>query len=91
MDARVKGAAIQAPRATVPARRSQRAPQLLTQLFDRLWQEGGTIIAVRPRAPFARYFAATSDTRRAQASAAGVKNGSDGTRTRDLCRDRAAL
>jgi site-specific DNA recombinase len=65
--------------------------KLLASLFDRVWQDGGIIVAVTPREPFARYFAATTDTRRAQASAAGVKSGSDGTRTRDLCRDRAAL
>ena len=65
--------------------------KLLASLIDRVWQDSGTTIAVQPREPFARYFAETSDTRRAPKSAAGVKSGSDGTRTRDLCRDRAAL
>ena len=31
--------------------------KLLAQLFDRTWQDDGTIVAVKPRAPFARYFA----------------------------------
>lgn len=30
--------------------------RLLGQLFDRIWQDDGIIVAVRPRAPFARYF-----------------------------------
>jgi len=32
--------------------------KLLAQLFDRVWQDGGQIVAVKPRAPFARYFQA---------------------------------
>ena len=32
--------------------------KLLAQLFDRIWQDGGVIVAVKPRAPFARYFLA---------------------------------
>jgi site-specific DNA recombinase len=32
--------------------------KLLAQLFDRIWQDGGTIVAVKPRAPFACYFQA---------------------------------
>jgi hypothetical protein len=39
--------------------------RLLAQLLDRVWQDGGTIVAVKPRAPFARYFQA--------ANAAGCK------------------
>jgi hypothetical protein len=30
--------------------------KLLAQLFERIWQDGGTIVAVKPRTPFARYF-----------------------------------
>jgi hypothetical protein len=36
-------------------------PQMLGQLFDRVWQDDGVIVAVRPRAPFARYFATVAD------------------------------
>ncbi len=28
--------------------------KLLGQPFDRIWQDGGTIVAVKPRAPFVR-------------------------------------
>ena len=35
--------------------------KLLGQLFDRIWQDGGTIVAVKPRAPFVRYFQAAAD------------------------------
>jgi len=31
--------------------------KLLAQLFDRAWQDDGTIVAAKPRAPFARYLA----------------------------------
>ena len=30
--------------------------KLLAQLFERIWQDGGAIVAVKPKAPFARYF-----------------------------------
>jgi hypothetical protein len=53
-------------------------------LFDRVWQDGRTIVAVKPRAPFAPYFQAAN-------TAGGETSGSDGTRTRDLRRDRPAL
>lgn len=56
--------------------------KILTQLFDRVWQHGGIIVAVTPRGPFARYFAAT-DARQMQAKTAGVKGGSDGGQTRE--------
>jgi hypothetical protein len=29
---------------------------LIATLLDRVWQDGGTIVAVRPRQPFLRYF-----------------------------------
>ena len=37
------------------------ARRLLSQLFDRIWQGDGTIVAVRPRAPFVRYFQTVAD------------------------------
>jgi len=30
--------------------------KLLAQLFERIWQDGGTIVAVKPKVPFARCF-----------------------------------
>lgn len=30
--------------------------KLLATLFDRIWQDGGLIVAVKPRPPFVRYF-----------------------------------
>ena len=67
------------------------AAKLLASVFDRVWQDGGTIIAVTPREPFARYFSAAAGRWPGAAEESSVKHGSDGTRTRDLCRDRAAL
>ena len=71
---------------------------LLGQLFDRIWQDDGVIVAGRPRAPFARYFATVADIQaiseippKPRSEIRGVKSGSDGTRTRDLRRDRPAL
>ena len=74
---------------TEPAPAERR--KLLAQLFEHVWQDGGAIVAVTPREPFARYFTAAARTRSGARNGSGVKHGSDGTRTRDLCRDRAAL
>jgi hypothetical protein len=62
--------------------------RLLALLFDRLWQDGGRIVAVRPRAPFLGYFQAVQGTLDNPTDSRGDNNGSDGTRTRDLRRDR---
>jgi site-specific DNA recombinase len=70
---------------TSPAERHR----LLTTLFEQIWQDNGTIVAVKPRGAFVPYFQAATQTYRSGSS--GVQSGSDGTRTRDLCRDRAAL
>jgi hypothetical protein len=35
--------------------------KLLGQLFDRIWQDGGQIVAVTPHKPFVRYFQAAAD------------------------------
>jgi hypothetical protein len=64
--------------------------RLLATLFDRVWQEGGTIIAVKPREAFLRYFQAADELARRREKKRGVKSGSDRTRTRDLRRDRRA-
>ena len=62
--------------------------KLLATLFDRVWQDGGTIVAVKPREAFLRYFQTADELARRRQKKRGVKSGSDGTRTRDLRRDR---
>jgi hypothetical protein len=52
---------------------------------------GGTIVAVKPREAFLRYFQTADELARRREGKCGVKSGSDGTRTRDLRRDRPAL
>jgi site-specific DNA recombinase len=69
---------------TEPAERRK----LLATLFDRVWQDGGTIVAVKPREPFLRYFRAADELAQRREKKRGVISGSDGTRTRDLRRDR---
>jgi hypothetical protein len=62
--------------------------RLITTLFDRVWQDGGTIVAVKPREPFLRNFQTVDELAKRRAKQRGVESGSDGTRTRDLRRDR---
>jgi hypothetical protein len=62
--------------------------RLLASLFDRVWQDGGTIVAVKPREAFLRYFQMADELARRREKKRGVKSGSDGTRTRDLRRDK---
>jgi hypothetical protein len=72
---------------TSPAERHR----LFATLFEQVWQDNGLIVAVKPRAAFACYFQTASQTPKRRSGMSGVMSGSDGTRTRDLCRDRAAL
>ena len=65
--------------------------KLLASLFDRIWQDSGVIVAVKPRPPFVRYFKSAERLNRQRKHRRGDKDGSDGTRTRDLRRDRPAL
>ena len=65
--------------------------KLLATLFDRIWQDGGLSVAVKPRPPFVRYFKTAERLNRQRTNRRGVNSGSDGTRTRDLRRDRPAL
>jgi hypothetical protein len=62
-----------------PAKRRR----LLATLFDRVWQDRGTIVAVKPREAFSRYFTTADELARRREKKRGVKSGSDGTRTRD--------
>jgi hypothetical protein len=65
--------------------------RLISTLFDRVWQDGGTIVAVKPREAFLRYFQTADELARRREKKRGVKSGSDGTRTRDLRRDRPVM
>jgi hypothetical protein len=65
--------------------------QLLLTLFEQVWEDGGRIVAVKPRGRLAPYFQATADTHEPRSEFVGAQSGSDGTRTRDLWRDRPAL
>jgi hypothetical protein len=60
--------------------------KLLLSLFEQIWAQNGRIVAVQPHDDFLPYF----QTKHTSAPG-GAEGGSDGTRTRDLCRDRAAL
>ena len=66
-----------------------RAP--LLALFEQVWAQEGRIVAVQPHEDFVPYFQAANRCRAGRGNGRGDKSGSDGTRTRDLCRDRAAL
>ena len=61
--------------------------QLLSLIFERVWLDEQRVVAVQPKAPFAPFF----QQRPAETAGKRCGSGSDGTRTRDLCRDRAAL
>jgi hypothetical protein len=72
---------------TQPAERRK----LLLSLFEQIWAQNGQIVAVQPHDDFLPYFQATQQFLQHQPAQGGAESGSDGTRTRDLCRDRAAL
>ena len=62
--------------------------QFLSLVFGGVWLDQDRVVAVQPKPSFLPFF----EQRRPRAhETAGVNDGSDGTRTRDLCRDRAAL
>jgi hypothetical protein len=60
---------------------------LLRELLRCEREQNGQIVAVQPDDDFLPYFQAIQHG----AAPSGAEDGSDGTRTRDLCRDRAAL
>ncbi len=68
-----------------PARRATQAP---APLFEQIWAQNGQIVAVQPHDDFLPYFQATQQFLQHQPTQGGAESGSDGTRTRDLCRDR---
>jgi hypothetical protein len=65
--------------------------KLLLSLFEPAWAQERRIVAVQPHEDFLPYFQAASRCRTGRGIRRHTKSGSDGTRTRDLCRDRAAL
>ena len=52
---------------------SAKRGRLLSTLFDRVWQDGGTIVAVKPREAFLRYFQAADELARRRDKKRGVK------------------
>ena len=62
--------------------------RFLSLIFQGIWLDENRVVAVQPKPSFLPFF---ENQRPKSAAGAGVKYGSDGTRTRDLCRDRAAL
>ena len=52
--------------------------RLVATLFDRVWQDGGTIVAVKPREPFLRYFQTADELAKRRTNRRGVESGSDG-------------
>ncbi len=72
---------------TEPAERRK----LLLSLFEQIWAQNGQIVAVQPHDDILPYFQDTQQFLQHQPAQGGAESGSDGTRTRDLCRDRAAL
>ena len=62
--------------------------KLIAQLFERIWEHDGAIVAVKPNKAFAQYFEEADRLTRHRTERCGAESGSDGTRTRDLRRDR---
>ncbi len=60
----------------------------LSLVFGGIWLDQNRIVAVKPRPSFLPFF---EDKRPRTQEEAGVNDGNDGTRTRDLRRDRPAL
>jgi hypothetical protein len=58
--------------------------KLLASLFDKVWQDGGLIVAVKPRPPFVRYFKTAERLNRDRKQKRGDKGGSDGGRSLTL-------
>jgi hypothetical protein len=61
--------------------------ELLAHVVDTVWLDDQHVIAVQPTKTFAPSFS----SRQAEKKGASAKSGSDGTRTRDLRRDRPAF
>lgn len=55
--------------------------KLIAQLFERIWEHEGAIVAVRPRAGFTPYFEAAQKQQRHRTERCGAEGGSDGGQT----------
>jgi site-specific DNA recombinase len=64
--------------------------KLLLSLFEQVWAKDGQIVAVQPHDAYLPYFRAIQ-TAQHRSGNIGAESGNDGTRTRDLRRDRPAL
>jgi DNA invertase Pin-like site-specific DNA recombinase len=62
--------------------------KLLLSLFEQVWAKEGQIVAIQPHEAFQPYFQATQQALEHRQESIGAEDGSDGTRTRDLRRDR---
>ncbi len=62
--------------------------RFLHLIFEGVWLDENRVVAVQPKPSFLPFF---ENQRQTAAAAAGVNDGSDGTRTRGLRRDRPAL
>jgi hypothetical protein len=51
----------------------RRTAELLASLFHRIWQDGGLIVAVKPRPPFVRYFKTAERLNRQRTNRRGVE------------------
>jgi len=49
---------------------------------DPIWQDGCTIVAIKPREPFLRYFQTADELAKRWAKKRGVENGSDDSNPR---------
>jgi hypothetical protein len=72
---------------TQPAERRK----LLLSLFEQVWAQEGQIVAVQPHDAFLPFFEAAEQSLQHRCENIGAESGNDGTRTRDLRRDRPAL
>jgi hypothetical protein len=58
--------------------------RLLTTPFEQVWQDDGTILAVKPRGACVPYFQAATQTHQSRSGSSGVQSGSDGGLSRTL-------
>jgi hypothetical protein len=64
---------------TAPSERHK----LLAQLFDRVWQDAGIIVAVKPKTPFARYFQTVAEIQEIDREIPGTPTGDPGCQRRE--------
>lgn len=57
--------------------------RLPTTLFEQVWHDNGTIVAVKPRGAFVPYLQAATQAHQSGSGSSGVLSGSDGGRSLD--------